>query len=139
MHILAYKLVDDARIPTKNNPTDAGFDLYYAGAPEVIQPGDAFLAPTGCCIVIPEGFFGLVRPRSGFSVNNGTDTLAGVIDAGYTGEISVVLTVEKPLHLQNGDRMAQLLILPVPDAVMLEVDALPETVRGENGFGSSGK
>ena len=139
MQVKVMKLRKDVKIPAKNNSSDAGFDLFYYGTdPLELVPDKQFMVPTGCCIVIPDGFFGLIRPRSGYSVKYGTDTLAGVVDAGYTGEVSVVMTVEHRLVLQPGDKVAQMLILPVPDAEIVEISALPDTLRGDDGYGSSG-
>lgn len=126
-------------VPTKGHPTDAGLDL-YACRSAVIRKGRYKKIETGVSIVIPAGYFGLIRPRSGLSVKFGTDTLAGVVDAGYTGPVDVVLSCGKDWHIKRGDRIAQLLILPVPTVGIEEVSTLDdlEVDRGNNGFGSTG-
>lgn len=100
------------------------------------------MIPTGIAVAIPEGHAGLVAPRSGLAARYGISVVngPGVIDPGYRGEINVILinhgTV--PLTLQRGDRVAQLLVVPVVTPELVEVDELPDSVRGTGGFGSSG-
>lgn len=100
------------------------------------------MIPTGIAVAIPEGHAGLVAPRSGLAARHGISVVngPGVIDAGYRGEINVILinhgTV--PLELSRGDRIAQLVVVPVVLPELVEVDELPESTRGAGGFGSSG-
>lgn len=135
------KLHPDAIIPTRANPTDAGFDL-YALDDSVAWPRKRVLVPTGIAMAIPEGHVGLIWPRSGLAVKHGIDVLAGVVDSGYHGEIKVLLQNTDPdlVHkIHKGDRIAQILIQPIVTPELVEVDDLGETGRGADGFGSTGK
>lgn len=127
-------LTPQAKVPTKAHPSDAGLDLCYSGG--VTLKAGCFAYPTGVAINIPHGYVGLIWPRSGLTVKTGYDTLAGVIDSGYTGEI-VVLT-DKALDVQEGDKIAQLVVVPIWWGDLTVVDEFTQTARGENGFGSTG-
>ena len=135
----------DACLPTKAHPGDAGWDLYCLpknDSPYVeVSPGKSALVGTGISVSIPPGYFGYIRSRSGMASKRHLDVGAGVVDSGYTGEVSVLLRNygNRPQYLQIGDRIAQLLILPVPEVKIVEVDSLDESLRGEGGFGSSGQ
>jgi dUTP pyrophosphatase len=140
---LPFKRLDpNAPLPTRAHPGDAGLDLASAVDVE-IRPGERALVPTGIAVAIPEGHAGLVLPRSGLASRHGL-TLAnapGLIDAGYRGEVTcavVNLDPEQPVSIHRGDRIAQLLIVTVPDGAPEWVDELPESARGPAGFGSSG-
>ena len=126
-------------LPAYGSPGAAGADL-RASQDVVLQPGERAAVPTGLRLEIPPGHVGLVWPRSGLAVNHGVDTLAGVIDSDYRGEVRVVLVNhgQAPVTLKSGDRVAQLLIQPVVRAVFVE-GAPAETERGEGGFGSTGR
>jgi dUTP pyrophosphatase len=122
----------------------AGLDLAAAlEAPVTLAPGDRASIPTGLAVAIPAGFEGQVRPRSGLARNRGI-TLAnslGTIDADYRGEVSILLINHgrEPYTVEPGERIAQLVIAPVVQAELVELDELPPTERGEGGFGSTGR
>jgi dUTP pyrophosphatase len=140
---LEFKRLDpDAKLPTYARPGDAGLDLSAAIDAEV-APGQRSMIPTGVAVAIPEGHAGLVLPRSGLASKHGL-TLAnspGLIDAGYRGEVTcavVNLDREQAVTIRKGERIAQLVIVAVPDVQPAWVDELPASERGEGGFGSSG-
>lgn len=122
-------------------PGDAGVDLRATRA-VTLQPGERQLIPTGLAVAIPQGYAGFVQPRSGMAINRGMGVLnsPGLIDSGYRGELKVIAINmdSKPLEIERGERIAQLVILPVPPFVYEEVDALPDSERGAGGFGSTG-
>ncbi len=128
--------------PSYAKAGDAGADL-RAAAPVTIFAGTRQLVPTGVSIALPAGYVGLVHPRSGLAAKHGITVLntPGTIDAGYRGEIVVILynSSEQDFKVEVGDRIAQLLIQAVEQAKFIAVSKLPETERGETGFGSSGK
>jgi dUTP pyrophosphatase len=127
--------------PTVYSSKDAaGADL-RAAEEVTLAPGERASVGTGVHLEIPTGHVGLVWPRSGLAVRHGLDTLAGVIDADYRGEVRVVLVNHgrEPVRLAPGDRIAQLLVQRVERAVFKVVDALGETGRGGGGFGSTGR
>lgn len=133
------KLNEDAIIPTKANKTDAGYDLYSTedyDIPRECKKG----IKTGISMAIPEGYVGLIWPRSGLAAKYAIDTLAGVIDSGYRGEVIVLLQNHGPsnIHISKGDRVAQILFQSIAQLPLLEVENLEESDRGKNGFGSSG-
>jgi dUTP pyrophosphatase len=138
---LKVKLLSNlAKAPTKANPEDAGFDL-YSTQDVVIKPGYRQVVSTGIAMEIPNGYVGLIWPRSGMSVKKGCDVLAGVIDAPYRGEIKVCLQncdLYEDIVIKTGDKIAQILIQEIPHFDLIIVNELSETKRGENGFGSSG-
>jgi dUTP pyrophosphatase len=131
-----------AELPTRAHEGDAGLDLRSAIDVEV-KPGERAMVPTGLAVAIPDGFAGLVLPRSGLASKHGL-TLAnapGLIDAGYRGEVTcavVNLDPATPVTIARGDRIAQLVILAVADVTPGWVDELPASGRGAGGFGSSG-
>lgn len=131
-----------AILPTRAHPGDAGLDLYALEAC-VLQPGERASVPTGIAIAIPEGHAGLVLPRSGLAARNGIALVnaPGLIDAGYRGEIRVLLLNtdrQEACRIAPGDRIAQLVVARVELAEPTAVDGLDATVRGDAGFGSSG-
>ena len=134
------KLTKSATVPTKNNTSDAGWDL-YAVEDAVINSGDRTTIATGVAMAIPEGYVGLIWPRSGLAVKSGVDVFAGVIDSGYRGEIKVSLynSSKEELKITTGDRIAQILFQEIPSFSLTIVDSLDITERGGDGFGSSGK
>lgn len=103
--------------------------------------GERYAYDTGIAMAIPAGHVGLIRPRSGWAVKHGIDTMAGVIDPPFRGTVKVVLENRggAGLRIYRGDRIAQLLILPVPEFEPVKVEALGETARGAGGFGSTGR
>jgi dUTP pyrophosphatase len=132
-----------ASLPAAQHPGDAGLDLRAVEA-AVVEPGERAMIPTGVAVAIPDGHAGMVLPRSGLAARHGL-TLAnapGLIDAGYRGEVIVAvvnLDRSEPVEIAAGDRIAQLVIVAVPRVVATWVDELPGTVRGEGGFGSTGR
>jgi dUTP pyrophosphatase len=140
---LPFKRLDpDAVLPGRAHPGDAGLDLRSAVDVEV-GPGERALVPTGVAVAIPDGRAGLVLPRSGLASKHGL-TMAnapGLIDAGYRGEVIcavVNLDRDTPVRISKGDRIAQLVVVAVPELAAEWVDELPPTTRGEGGFGSTG-
>jgi len=142
LEILVTKLDNDAVIPTYAKPGDAGADLYSISE-LVLSPGERALVKTGIAIALPNGYVGLVHPRSGLGLKNGISVVntPGTIDAGYRGEIGVVL-INHDLHesfqVKKGDRIAQLVIQKVENAQFKMVDQLPESERSTGGYGSTG-
>jgi dUTP pyrophosphatase len=140
---LPFKRIDArASLPERAHPGDAGFDLRSVVDAEV-GPGERAMVPTGIAVAIPDGHAGLVLPRSGLASRQGL-TLAnapGLIDAGYRGEVIcavVNLDRETPVKISRGERIAQLVIVPIPDLEPAWVDELPGSTRGQGGFGSTG-
>jgi len=129
-------------LPSYAHPGDAGLDLFAADS-TTLAPGHRALVPCGIAIAIPEGHVGLVHPRSGLAVDHGLTLLnaPGTIDAGYRGEVKVLLVNhgDEPVEVRHGDRIAQLLLMPIAIVDVREVDRLDATVRGSGGFGSSGR
>ncbi len=127
--------------PTRAHPGDAGVDL-RARVDTILAPGEWAMIPTGIAVAIPPGYTGLVAPRSGLAARNGISVVngPGVVDAGFRGEINAILINHgaKDVTLRRGDRIAQLVVVPIAEAELVEVDALPESQRGDGGFGSSG-
>jgi dUTP pyrophosphatase len=135
------RLREDAVVPTQAYSGDAGLDL-AACEHVVIPPGDRAVVGTGLAVAIPEGYAGLVMPRSGLAVRHGLGKVnsPGLIDSGYRGEVRVVLLNTdrlEPFTVEPGMRIAQLVIVPVPGLEIVEVDELPTSERGVRGFGSS--
>ena len=139
---IKFTLDDGATAPTRAHDTDAGLDL-YALHPADIPPGGRELIGTGVHVAIPPGYVGLVCPRSGLAHKAGLTVLnaPGIIDAGYTGEIKVNLhnAGDEVYWAETGTRIAQLVITPIPDAHLAQVDSLDATERGDNGHGSTGQ
>jgi dUTP pyrophosphatase len=136
------KLNTRATLPTRAHDNDAGLDLYAAEAARV-APGGRVSVGTGLAVQIPDGVGGLVLPRSGLALRHGVTLVnsPGLIDPGYRGEIRVLLlNTDRTVDFQiaPGDRIAQLLLVPVAHARPLQADALDSSSRGEGGFGSSG-
>jgi dUTP pyrophosphatase len=132
----------EGALPSTLHEGDAGLDL-RAAIDTTVKPGERVMVPTGVAVAIPDGHAGLVLPRSGLASKQGL-TLAnapGLIDAGYRGEVicSVVnLDREEAVEIRTGDRIAQLVIVELPEVVPAWADDLPGTGRGEGGFGSTG-
>lgn len=128
--------------PVFAHPGDAGADLTAAEAVH-LEPGRRALVGTGVRIALPEGFAAFVVPRSGLAATHGITIVnaPGTIDAGYRGEIKVALLntdLDEAYDIAVGDRIAQLIVMPVPPVRFVPVDELPDSVRGDGGFGSSG-
>lgn len=130
----------NAKIPTKAYPFDAGHDLYSCEA-TVIAPMERKVVKTGIQIALPTHLYGRIAPRSGLAVKSGLDVLAGVIDSSYRGEIGVVLInfSDQERYLDKGSKIAQLILESYHNAHWEEVSELPDSSRGDGGFGSSGE
>ena len=140
--VAVLRLDRDLPLPAYAHPGDAGADLRTT-VDVTLAPGERALVPTGISIAFPEGYVALVHPRSGLAARHGLSLVntPGTIDAGYRGEIKVLLInhdLTEPVELKRGDRVAQLVFQRVEQAVLTEVDALPESVRGIGGYGSTG-
>jgi dUTP pyrophosphatase len=135
------RLRPEAVVPHRAYDGDAGLDL-TACERVVLEPGERAVVPTGLAVAIPEGYAGFVQPRSGLAARNGLTIVntPGLVDSGYRGELLVVLLNtdrEQAFTVEPGMRIAQLVVLPVPALEPVEVEELPESVRGVRGFGSS--
>lgn len=128
---------EDATLPTRSHRDDAGLDL-YAAEERWVSPYDVTPVTTGVAVAIPPGYAGLVWPRSGLAMG-GVQVYAGVVDAGYRGELQVALHSLRGHTIHVGDKIAQLLIQPVELPMLRLVDELPSANRGDKGFGSTGK
>jgi dUTP pyrophosphatase len=139
--LLIRRLHPDAHVPAGAYEGDAGLDL--ASVEEtVLAPGERRTVATGLAVAIPAGHAGFVQPRSGLASRHGITVVnsPGLIDAGYRGELKVVLLntdPEEPFHIRPGDRIAQLVVLALPRITVTEADDLPPSERAERGFGSS--
>jgi dUTP pyrophosphatase len=137
------KLKDGAKLPRRAHDGDAGVDLHACEAAH-LGPGERWSVGTGVAVEIPAGHAGLVLPRSGLARDHGIALVnsPGLIDAGYRGEVRVLLLNTDPaetFRVEPGERIAQLVIAPIALADPIEVDSLTESARGEGGFGSSGR
>ena len=135
------RLRPEARLPGRAYSGDAGLDL-AACEPVRLAPGERATVATGIAVAVPEGYAGFVQPRSGLAATSGITVVnsPGLIDSGYRGEIKVVLLntdPREPFEAEPGDRIAQLVVLPVPAVAVRELDELPASDRGSRGFGSS--
>ena len=136
------RLDPDVPVPSYAHPGDAGADLVTT-VDVTRAPGERELVPTGVALALPDGFVGLVHPRSGLAAKHGLSIVnaPGTVDSGYRGEIKVCLInldPRVPITLRRGDRIAQLVVQRVERARFVEVDSLTETARGEGGHGSTG-
>lgn len=159
------KLTDDAILPVKAHPTDSGFDL-FANEDVIIEPGRTEVIKTGVAIKLPPGYEGQVRPRSGVTSKTHLRVQLGTIDNDYTGEVGIIVDnitqINTPKEgylkqidgsdyerfievcefntykINKGDKLAQLVIVPIPAVEVYEFTDTPTTTRGANGFGSSG-
>jgi dUTP pyrophosphatase len=143
MELRVIKLKDNAVVPTRAHPGDAGLDLYSTEIAH-LGPGERWSVGTGIALEIPEGHAGLVLPRSGLAREHGIALVnaPGLIDAGYRGEVRVLLLNTDPaetVRIEAGARIAQLVLTPVAIAAPVEVTELSDSARGEGGFGSSGR
>ena len=135
---IIYELDHNAYSPVRALDNDAGFDL-MCKEDQILEPNKANNIDTGVHVLIPEGYVGLLCPRSSFNIK-GIGTPIGVVDAGYTGSIRVVLEPFNVTKVFKGNKIAQLVILPLPKIVMVEGKVIGvKTDRGDRGFGSSGK
>jgi dUTP pyrophosphatase len=140
--VLVTRLDNTIPLPAYAHPGDAGADL-LSTVDVTLAPGERALVPTGISIALPPGFVALIHPRSGLAARHGLSIVntPGTVDAGYRGEIKVLLVNHDrvaPVRLARGDRIAQLVVQRFERARFVEVDALPESVRGAGGYGSTG-
>ena len=141
LKILVQQLDPELPLPRHALQGDAGVDL-YAAAGGVLAPGERALVPTGVAVALPEGYVGLIAPRSGLAARHGISLVnsPGILDAGYRGEISAVLINEgaEPFEYERGERIAQLVVVPFAAQEYEVVAELPSSDRGQGGFGSTG-
>ncbi|NTW29684.1 MAG: dUTP diphosphatase [Candidatus Moranbacteria bacterium] len=140
MNIEVKKLDPRAKLPVRAHEGDAGLDLCaLEGA--VIGAGERGVVGTGIAIAVPPGHVGLIMDRSGLAAKQGITNLGGVIDAGYRGEWKVIMlnTSDKPYDVAAGERIAQILVIPIALPEVCEVSELDDTIRGEGHFGSTGR
>ena len=142
LEIAILRLDPDLPVPAYAHPGDAGADL-LSTVDVVLAPGERALVPTGIAIALPLGYVALVHPRSGLAARHGLSIVntPGTIDAGYRGEIKVLLInhdPREPIELRRGDRVAQLVVQRYEQAHFKEVSELPDSSRGDGGYGSTG-
>lgn len=138
------RLHPDAVVPSYAKPGDAGADLVSVEDVEISPGGGRAIVATGIAIALPDGYVGLVHPRSGLAAKHGVTTLnaPGTIDSGYRGEIKVIMVntdPEQPHRVSVGERIAQLVVQRFESVSWVEVDELDETERGDGGFGHTGR
>ena len=146
IHFVALPHFEGLALPSYETAHAAGMDLRAAvpeNQPLTLAPGERALAPTGITMALPEGYEAQVRPRSGLAAKHGVTCLQtpGTIDADYRGEVKVILINlgQEPFVIKRGERIAQMVIAPVTHATWETVAALPDSVRGAGGFGSTGR
>ena len=142
LEVLVQRLDPDLPLPAYAHPGDAGADLVTT-VDVTLAPGERAMVPTGIAIALPAGFVALVHPRSGLAARHGLSIVntPGTVDAGYRGEIKVMLINHDPtesVSLARGDRIAQLVIQRFERARFVEVEVLPDSPRGAGGYGSTG-
>ncbi len=142
MNELKVQVLEGGYTPTRAHGTDAGLDL-YAAAGEVFYGtpiGMTMRVPLGVKVAIPDGHVGLLLPRSSLLLKKGVVGMTGVIDAGYRGELIALMhaSASRGAVVERGDKIYQLVVLPIATPTVVEVDELEETPRGEDGFGSTG-
>ncbi|HWQ60475.1 MAG TPA: dUTP diphosphatase [Candidatus Fimivivens sp.] len=140
MNIEVKKLDPRAKLPVRAHEGDAGLDLHALSGCS-IGPGERASVPTGIAIAVPMGHVGLILDRSGLAVKHGITTLGGVIDSTYRGEWGVIVlnTSDEPYEVAAGERIAQILVVPIALPDVCEVSELDATMRGEGRFGSTGR
>jgi deoxyuridine 5'-triphosphate nucleotidohydrolase len=140
LRLLSFKRLDlKAILPTRGSSLAAGLDI-YAIEDLTIEPGERALARSGLAVAIPEGYYGRLAPRSGLATQKGLDTLAGVIDADYRGELRCLLynAGNETIHLPAQSKICQLIIERIITPLAVWADEISETDRGSGGFGSTG-
>jgi dUTP pyrophosphatase len=142
LDVSVVRLDPDLPLPAYAHPGDAGADLLTT-VDVILAPGERAMVPTGVALALPDGFVALVHPRSGLAARHGLSIVntPGTIDAGYRGEIKVMLINHDPatpIELRRGDRIAQLVVQRFERARFVEVDELPHSARGDGGYGSTG-
>jgi dUTP pyrophosphatase len=143
IELAVQRLRQEAVVPERAYPGDAGLDLTACERVE-LGAGERAVVGTGLAVAIPEGYAGFVQPRSGLADRHGISIVnsPGLIDSGYRGEVKVILLNtdrSAPFVVERGMRIAQLVVLPVPEVDVVETDELPATERGVRGHGSSGR
>ena len=143
MKVLITRLDKDLPAPQYAKPGDAGADV-YSRIDLSIPPGERALVPTGVAIAIPDGYAAFAHPRSGLAIKYGVGMVnaPGTIDAGYRGELQIIIInhdLQDTFHIKRGDRIAQLVFQQVERAEFVEVEELPGSGRGDGGFGSTGR
>ena len=142
IHVPIRRLREEAVLPARAYAGDAGLDLAACERRE-LRPGERGLVATGVAVAIPHGYAGFVQPRSGLAAAHGITILnaPGLVDSGYRGELQVSLLntdLERSFTVEPGMRIAQLVVLPVPEVELVEVEELPSSERAGSGFGSTG-
>ena len=142
VEVLVTRLDPGMPLPAYAQPGDAGADLRSA-VDVTLAPGERAMVPTGIAIALPDGHAAFVHPRSGLAIKHGLSMVntPGTIDAGYRGEIAVLLInhdQREPIDIKRGDRIAQLIVQKVEHAAFVEAAELPDSSRGSGGFGSTG-
>ena len=142
--VLIKKLASSVQLPTYKTSGASGMDLMaFIAEPIILKPQSSCLVPTGISIAFSEEFEIQIRPRSGLAAKNNISVLntPGTIDSDYRGEIKVIIFNHgnKEFIINNNDRIAQMILTPVVKIELEEIESLPETIRGEGGFGSTGK
>ena len=142
VEVLIKRLDTGLPLPAQAHPGDAGVDL-FATVDVTLAPGERVVVPTGVAIALPDGYAAFIHPRSGLAVRHGVTVVnaPGTVDAGYRGEIKVTLLntdLRQPVRFGRGDRIAQLVVQQVACRVFHEVQSLPGSARGDDGFGSTG-
>lgn len=134
------KLNKNAKLPEYAHPGDAGLDLYSCEE-KILKPGERYNFGSGLAVEIPKNYVGLIWEKSGLALNEGVISLGGVIDSGYRGEIGLALmnSGKQKVKIEKGQKIAQLLIQPVINARIKEVNNINNTSRGKGGFGSTGR
>ena len=140
--VLKIKLAPGAKLPTRAHTADAGLDIYCPGGQgQIIPAKESAVIDTGVCVQIPEGFVGFLKSKSGLYIRHGISSGEGVIDSGYTGSIAVKLNNNSgyDYKIADGDKISQLVLLPIITPEIELVNELDNSERGDNGFGSTGK
>ena len=142
--ILVKKFDKNIELPIYKTSGSSGMDLVaYVKSKIIIKPGKTAMVPTGIAVAIPKNYEIQIRPRSGLAAKKGISVLntPGTIDSDYRGEIKIILInfSKKPFVVKSGDRIAQMILSPIAKGKLKEVKILPSTVRGQGGFGSTGK
>jgi dUTP pyrophosphatase len=138
MELKVKRIHPQAKLPSYGHPGDAGLDL-FSSEDHLLRPGEVRPVQTGIKVAIPRGYVGLIWDKSGISLK-GVHKLAGVVDAGYRGEVQVVMVNlgREPYEIKAGMKIAQMLIQPIVEMSVVEAENLDDTSRGEGGFGSTG-